>query len=663
METTRTIVEPSSPVCDEGLSLVELWIAAGDTVFARALPYAPDITIVERSHGHAAGTSTHSRPYMVELWWGVSGVQGQCSCPHNALGNFCKHMCALGLMILFQGDSALIPSHYLDQAQTPSVSSVSEQDPLSTLTPQEESYLLGLAAQGKIPAARITDFAALKSISNPRARFHLMEGARKLFSPAYVPNRPWDFFEAVDEFITQCQALMVLGNVAFAYQLLDHAMRRFSIILGASSQAWSFRHGVTRFHKLVTAHCQSATACSSLDHLVNTLVTVRESKVSGLPLSFIPYADRLGEDGLRALELRLSIVHERVTDPRTRVRLFSSVKADDALVRARQLREFFVMRAEVAYMSKDFDAVRRWAQESREGEQVFPAHLPAQIAVALHEHRYDKIPALVKALRKNHLIKPSGARGLDDARLFTQYAIHPDWAIEVLGAAGFPKKALSLASRLFRDFPYRDTALRYKKALETYSCQPEKDYSKLITWLFQHADDLEESQVLATFVVFDDIDTLWMWDEKVGLQFLWRTFLYSPFHNRLAEPGRRVNESEFSWRPENVQRALERVGMALMAEVKAGHADWMQLATQIREMMRIAEAADSDLCVDTHVGYLRSLHKRLWAFQPSAFQSSTLDDVNARLEDTDWDDSDWNDAGQDHLGGDSTGWDDTHWLG
>jgi uncharacterized Zn finger protein len=65
------------------------------------------------------------RVYVVELSW-ADGLEGACSCPHNAAGNFCKHLIAVGLAVL--GDGNALPGiseeyrlaehvHGLDQSE------------------------------------------------------------------------------------------------------------------------------------------------------------------------------------------------------------------------------------------------------------------------------------------------------------------------------------------------------------------------------------------------------------------------------------------------------------------------------------------------------------------------------------------------------------------
>ncbi|WP_083663251.1 SWIM zinc finger family protein [Actinomyces mediterranea] len=39
-------------------------------------------------------------PVFVTLRWNDDGVTGQCTCPHFADGNFCKHLVALGLAVV-----------------------------------------------------------------------------------------------------------------------------------------------------------------------------------------------------------------------------------------------------------------------------------------------------------------------------------------------------------------------------------------------------------------------------------------------------------------------------------------------------------------------------------------------------------------------------------
>jgi len=73
---------------------------AGETIFARGEDYVRYVHGL-RVNGSIAEASVQARRiYLVRLDWSGPGLTGSCTCPHNAQGNFCKHLVAVGLAVL-----------------------------------------------------------------------------------------------------------------------------------------------------------------------------------------------------------------------------------------------------------------------------------------------------------------------------------------------------------------------------------------------------------------------------------------------------------------------------------------------------------------------------------------------------------------------------------
>ncbi|MGW1282213.1 SWIM zinc finger family protein [Streptomyces sp. NPDC002586] len=79
---------------------------AGARSFERGLGYLDAVSGVEVGDGWVTATVHGTERYEVELTLeGPGGLVGECDCPFGLEGNFCKHLVALGLRVLTQGES------------------------------------------------------------------------------------------------------------------------------------------------------------------------------------------------------------------------------------------------------------------------------------------------------------------------------------------------------------------------------------------------------------------------------------------------------------------------------------------------------------------------------------------------------------------------------
>ncbi|HEX3812376.1 MAG TPA: hypothetical protein VHX59_05995 [Mycobacteriales bacterium] len=74
--------------------------AAGDVVFARGEDYVRHVRDLRVDDSRARASVRATRAYDVLLDWTGGRISGTCTCPHNAEGNFCKHLVAVGLSAL-----------------------------------------------------------------------------------------------------------------------------------------------------------------------------------------------------------------------------------------------------------------------------------------------------------------------------------------------------------------------------------------------------------------------------------------------------------------------------------------------------------------------------------------------------------------------------------
>ncbi|MGV0872035.1 SWIM zinc finger family protein [Mycolicibacterium sp. XJ879] len=79
------------------LSETTLFDMAGDLVYGRGEDYVRYVCGLRITDVKAYGSIQAKKVYTVELDWSGPLPDGVCTCPHNADGNFCKHLVAAGL--------------------------------------------------------------------------------------------------------------------------------------------------------------------------------------------------------------------------------------------------------------------------------------------------------------------------------------------------------------------------------------------------------------------------------------------------------------------------------------------------------------------------------------------------------------------------------------
>jgi hypothetical protein len=86
----------------------DLLDAAGPTIFGRGVDYVRYVRGLQLRDEQAVASIQAKRVYTVRLAWFGHALDGECSCPHNSDGNFCKHMVAVGLVVLGAETGSLV---------------------------------------------------------------------------------------------------------------------------------------------------------------------------------------------------------------------------------------------------------------------------------------------------------------------------------------------------------------------------------------------------------------------------------------------------------------------------------------------------------------------------------------------------------------------------
>jgi uncharacterized Zn finger protein len=87
----------TSPI---GLTEAALLRAAGGTSFDRGQDYVGYVHGLRVDGSTATASIQAKRVYLVDLDWSDDTPTGRCTCPHHVKGNFCKHLVAVGLVVL-----------------------------------------------------------------------------------------------------------------------------------------------------------------------------------------------------------------------------------------------------------------------------------------------------------------------------------------------------------------------------------------------------------------------------------------------------------------------------------------------------------------------------------------------------------------------------------
>jgi len=98
-----------------GLDEQRLLARAGETVFARGEDYVRYVHGLVVRDQRATASIQARNVYVVELDWSGREVDGSCSCPFNAGGEFCKHLVAVGLASIDAAGPAGTVTSELDQ--------------------------------------------------------------------------------------------------------------------------------------------------------------------------------------------------------------------------------------------------------------------------------------------------------------------------------------------------------------------------------------------------------------------------------------------------------------------------------------------------------------------------------------------------------------------
>jgi uncharacterized Zn finger protein len=101
------------------LGTVDVAVLADQRTYRRGLAYLREgrVTDVDHRGGRLTANVTGSEAYLVELWFGASGLEHRCTCPVGTDGGFCKHLVAVALAVAPTQDWTAEVNHVIDAAE------------------------------------------------------------------------------------------------------------------------------------------------------------------------------------------------------------------------------------------------------------------------------------------------------------------------------------------------------------------------------------------------------------------------------------------------------------------------------------------------------------------------------------------------------------------
>lgn len=586
------------------LTVAALRTVAGSKVLSRAYEYVDAMRVFDEIHGHVEALSEYSSAYAVELWWDSVGIHGRCTCPHGSLGHFCKHMVALGLRTLRDRertlednnpegvggrDSAINEGHCLHEAE------VSLQRFLQTISgEQARQILLELYLEEEDLEDLLERRLAVLSMDT-------LEKAESLFTQIRevtqwhtdVLDRHFFGVPGVRALVRDLEFMAQSGNEHVAYVAIERLLFRALTAFGsAGSDCADLRdtcEEIAVLHMTITRR-----VTPNPQQLACALVTMRDAKPQWLNMSFLPYRVALGEEGRAYCQREVEAIEERLrrgVQISTRAAFFQSKYADPELIVKRQRRELRLMKAELAYMSGDYDAVLELLNTA------VPWALPGMLSVAVAREDWETAADLVEEAYTTERVSLSGTHGPWEADSLSAAHIVPQWAQEILIRAGRREVAAAYARQYFLSAPDAESARMWMEAIRSTDFE-DRERETLRQRLLTHPRYRDDN--ISIFLLVDDDDGAWQWVEAYGAGREWRTLVF-----RDPQP--------------YPQRALEYAAEECARRLANG-ARWELLMSDIARMQDLARRADESEGSTIHTQWMKQWRDRLWRLHAPHYQ-------------------------------------------
>ena len=271
--------------------------AAGPVVFERGLGYVRYIRGLQVQAGQATASIQAKRVYSVRLTWARRSLDGECSCPHNFEGYFCKHLVAVGLAVL-------------DADPGPVVSEVEGDALRKYLDELDRAELIELVAEliaRDESAFRLVQARAVEAGSTAAVNPDELTRAVSTVMPrGFVDYRAsFDVARDVQVLLDDLEALLDAGAADQVRQPLERAVTRLrKVMLDADDSAGVLGDACQRAAELHARAC--AESAPDGVKLARWLMKFRVESPGWPDVTLGMYASALGQRGLRRYRTELA---------------------------------------------------------------------------------------------------------------------------------------------------------------------------------------------------------------------------------------------------------------------------------------------------------------------------------------------------------------------
>lgn len=283
----------------------ELADTAGAVTFNRGVDYVQYVHGLQLGRDSATASIQARRVYITKLSWAKRTLSGDCSCPHNAEGYFCKHLVAVGLAVLDEAggtsmsDSAGTAMHrYLDGLDHNALVGLVEE-----LTQLDESVWRVVQSRAAASALEIVD---------PQA---LIELVNEALPGGYVDyRRSFDAAREIDQMLTHLEQLLDAGTGERVRLAAERAVTRLrKVLLNADDSAGVLGDACQRAAELHARACREGQPDQL--KLARWLAKFRSDSPGWPSVTLQMYAPALGERGIAAYRAALTKLLAKHADP------------------------------------------------------------------------------------------------------------------------------------------------------------------------------------------------------------------------------------------------------------------------------------------------------------------------------------------------------------
>ena len=205
-----------SLVTRTSLTEQQLHQAAGETSFGRGEDYVRYVRGARVDGTRATGSIQARNVYTVSLDWSSGKPTGSCTCPHHAGGAFCKHLVALGLVVIDAATGSVPEPTLLD-------------DQLASLTEDDMRSLLRDLAERDDGVRRLVEVRASARTGDPTVVADELLGLVKsaLSQRGYIDyRRSFDVAREAQELLDELERHLSDGGADLVRPALLRALTR-----------------------------------------------------------------------------------------------------------------------------------------------------------------------------------------------------------------------------------------------------------------------------------------------------------------------------------------------------------------------------------------------------------------------------------------------------